>query len=81
MIKQIAADVYDAKAPMEICYGTVQSLSAFKIRRDQKKTVGKEYCIARYGTTTQSFEGREELMVIRMQGGQQWLILDRKGAL
>lgn len=81
MIKQIAAGVYDAKAPMEICYGTVQSLSPFKIRMDQKKVLGKEYFVVRYGTTTQSFEVGDELILIRMQGGQQWLIFDRKGAL
>ena len=81
MIKQIAACVYDAKAPMEICYGVVQSRSPFKVRLDQKKVLGKEYFIVRYGTTTQSFEVGEELILIRMHGGQQWLIFDRKGAL
>lgn len=81
MIKQIAAGVYDAKAPMEICYGTVQSLSPFKIRLDQKKVLDKEYFIVRHGVTSQSFEVGDELILIRMQGGQQWLIFDRKGAL
>lgn len=81
MIKQIAAGVYDAKAPMEICFGTVQSLSPFQIRLDQKKVLGKEYFIVRRGVTVQSFEVGDELILIRMQGGQQWLIFDRKGAL
>ena len=81
MIKQIAAGVYDASAPLEICYGVVQSRSPVKVRRDQKKVLGKEYFVVRYGTTTQSFEVGEELILIRMQGGQQWLIFDRTGAL
>lgn len=81
MMQQIAAGVYEAKCPMEICYGTVQSLSPFQVRLDQKKVLGKEYFVVRYGTTTQSFEVGETLILLRMQGGQQWLIFDRKGAL
>ena len=81
MIKQIAAGVYDVKMPAEICFGTVQSLSPFKIRIDQKKILDKEYFIVRYGVTVQSFEVGDTLILLRVQGGQQYLIYDRKGAL
>lgn len=81
MIKQIAAGVFEAKKPMEVCFGTVQSLSPFKIRIDQKNTLGKEYFIVRSGVTAQSFEVGDTLILLRVQGGQQYLIYDRKGAL
>lgn len=81
MIKQIAAGVFEAKKPVEVCFGTVQSLSPFKIRIDQKKILGKEYFIVRAGVTVQSFEVGDTLILLRVQGGQQYLIFDRKGAL
>lgn len=81
MIKQIAAGVFEAKKPMEVCFGTVQSLSPFKIRLDQKNTLGKEYFIVRAGVTAQSFEVGDTLILLRVQGGQQYLIYDRKGVL
>lgn len=81
MIKQIAAGVFEAKKPVEVCFGTVQSLSPFKIRIDQKKILGKEYFIVRAGVTAQSFEVGDTLILLRVQGGQQYLIYDRKGAL
>ena len=81
LIKQIAAGVYDAKRPVEICYGKVQSLSPFTVRLDQKKVLTKEDFIVPCGTTTESFDVGEALILLRMQGGQQYLIYDRKGAL
>lgn len=81
MIKQIAAGVFEAKKPVEVCFGTVQSRSPFKIRIDQEKNLGKEYFIVRSGVTVQSFEVGDTLILLRAQGGQQYLILDRKGAL
>lgn len=80
MIKQIAAGVFEAKKPVEVCFGTVQSRSPFKIRIDQKKILGKEYFIVRSGVTVQSFEVGDTLILLRVQGGQQYLIYDRKGA-
>ena len=81
LIKQIAAGVYEAEKPMEIGYGTVQSIRPFTVRLDQKRTFGKEKFIVRQGITAQSFRVGERLILIQVQGGQEWLILDRKGAL
>ena len=81
MIKQIAANVFDAKMPVEICFGTVQSTAPFKIRLDQKRTFGKERFIVGSSVLSKPFQVGEELILIRMQGGQKWLIIDRKGAL
>lgn len=81
MMKQIAAGVFEAQKPVEVCFGMVQSLSPFQVRLDQKKILGKEYFIVRAGVTAQSFEVGDTLILLRVQGGQQYLIYDRKGAL
>lgn len=81
MMKQIAAGVFEAQKPVEACFGTVQSRSPFQVRLDQKKILGKEYFIVRAGVTAQSFEVGDTLILLRVQGGQQYLIYDRKGAL
>ena len=58
MMKQIAAGVFEAKKPVEVCFGTVQSRSPFQVRLDQKKILGKEYFIVRYGVTVQDLLDR-----------------------
>lgn len=80
-LKQLASGVYDAKNPVEICFGTVESLSPFEVRISQSLVLGKAFFIVRQGVTVRSFEQGDELILLREQGGQKYLILDKKGAL
>lgn len=80
-IKQICAFERQASYPMEICYGTVISLEPFKIKLDQKKILSKTFFIAPKGVTVNSFEIGDILILFRQQGGQKYLIFDKKGEL
>lgn len=80
-IKRTALQAVDASKPVEICYGTVQSIEPFQIRLSQKLILGKEFFLVRSGMTKNSFETGDLLILFRLQGGQQYLIFDRKGAL
>ena len=81
IMKKVSINAIEATKPMEICYGTVQSKSPFQVRLSQKQILGKEYFIVKKGVTAQSFEEGDILILFRVQGGQQYLIYDRKGAL
>lgn len=80
-IKQICASERQVSYPMEICYGTVISLNPFKIKLDQKKILSKTFFIVRKGVTVNSFEVGDILILFRQQGGQKYLIFDKKGKL
>ncbi len=81
VMKKVALNAVETTKPVEICYGTVQSKSPFRVRLSQKQILEKESFIVKNGVTAQSFEEGDILILFRVQGGQQYLIYDRKGAL
>ncbi len=81
VIKLTALRAVETSKPVEICYGTVQSVNPFLVRLSQKLVLGKEYFIVRRGVTASSFKEGDLLILLRVQGGQQYLIYDEKGEL
>lgn len=81
VMKKVALNAVETTKPVEVCYGTVQSKNPFQVRLSQKQILGKGSFIVKNGDTTQSFEEGDILILFRIQGGQQYLIYDKKGAL
>ena len=80
-MKQIAENVFTAMRPADWCYGKVTSLSPFQVQIDQKLPLKKEFLAVRTGVSASSFKVGDKLILLRKQGGQEYLILDKKGAL
>lgn len=80
-MKQIAENVFTAMRPADWCYGKVISLSTFQVQIDQKLPLKKEFLAVRTGVSASSFKVGDKLILLRKQGGQEYLILDKKGAL
>ena len=80
-MKQIAKDVFDTLQPADWCYGEVISLDPFQVQIDQKLPLKKEFLAVRTGMSASSFKVGDRLILLRKQGGQEYLILDKKGAL
>ena len=80
-MKQIAENVFTAMRPADWCYGKVISLSPFQVQIDQKLPLKKEFLAVRTGVSASSFKVGDKLILLRKQGGQEFLILDKKGAL
>ena len=80
-MKQIAENVFTAMRPADWCYGKVISLSPFQVQIDQKLPLKKEFLAVRTGVSVSSFKVGDKLILLRKQGGQEYLILDKKGAL
>lgn len=81
LIKTIAVGAVEARKPVEICFGTVQAFAPFTVRLSQKLVLGKDFFIVRDGVTAQDFKVGDVLILVRMQGGQQYLIDGKKGGL
>lgn len=81
VFQQISANEREASLPVMICYGKVIALSPFRVQIDQKLVLTKEFFIAKSGVTASSFKVGDILILLRNKGGQQYLILDKKGAL
>lgn len=81
VFQQISANEREASLPVMICYGKVLSLSPFQVQVDQKLVLTKGFFIVKSGVTASSFKVGDILILLRNKGGQQYLILDKKGAL
>ena len=80
-MRQIAANERQAALPMTICFGKVIALSPFRVQVDQKLVLTKEFFIVKSGVSTSSFKVGDVLILFRNEGGQKYLIFDKKGAL
>ena len=80
-IRQIAANERQATLPMIICFGKVIALSPFRVQIDQKLVLTKEFFIVKSGVSASSFKVGDVLILFRNEGGQKYLIFDKKGAL
>ena len=74
-MKQIAENVFEARRPADWYYGKVISLSPFQVQ------IEKNFLAVRTGVSASSFKVGDKLILLRKQGGQEYLILDKKGAL
>lgn len=80
-MRQIAANECQAALPMTICFGKVIALSPFRVQVDQKLVLTKEFFIVKSGVSASSFKVGDVLILFRNEGGQKYLIFDKKGAL
>ena len=80
-MRQIAANERQAALPMTICFGKVVALSPFRVQIDQKLVLTKEFFIVKSGVSASSFKVGDVLILFRNEGGQKYLIFDKKGAL
>ena len=80
-MKQIAENVFEARRPADWYYGKVISLSPFQIQVDQKLVLTQEFFIVKSGVSASSFKVGDVLILFRNEGGQKYLIFDKKGAL
>ena len=80
-MRQIAANERQAALPMTICFVKVVALSPFRVQIDQKLVLTKEFFIVKSGVSASSFKVGDVLILFRNEGGQKYLIFDKKGAL
>ena len=80
-MRQIAANERQAALPMTICFGKVVALSPFRVQIDQTLVLTKEFFIVKSGVSASSFKVGDVLILFRNEGGQKYLIFDKKGAL
>ncbi len=82
-MRQIAANgVEQAALPMTICFGKVIALSPFRVQIDQKTCAHQGvFGIVKSGVSASSFKVGDVLILFRNEGGQKYLIFDKKGAL
>ena len=84
IIKTAAVDAVEATKPVNLIFGRVASVSPLSVRLDQQRTITANFLMRlNYGGATQegeavsvySFSVGDSVALLRMQGGQKYLIL------
>ena len=78
-MKQVALNAAEASKPMCLVFGTVTAKSPLKILLATQQELEKQYFLAL--APVPDFKVGDELVLLREQGGQRFLILGKKGAL
>ncbi|HBF9426555.1 TPA: DUF2577 domain-containing protein [Clostridioides difficile] len=78
IIKKAAMDAVETSNPMALAFGTIESISPLRVKIEQKLSIGEIFLIQTdtFKRYTDKKVG-DKVVLIRMQGGQQYLILDR----
>jgi hypothetical protein len=76
VLKQSAKETGNASCPVQICYGKVICLEPLKIQVDQKITLKKAQLVFTR-TAYNLLEMGVEYFLIRQQGGQKYIVLDK----
>lgn len=79
LIKQVAVEAVKAAKPAEVVFGKVKSVLPLQIMVDQKMTLGKNQLILTERAAKCELAAGDELILIRQQGGQKYIVSDRIG--
>ena len=76
LIKQAAIEAVAAGKPMQVVFGTVVSANPLKIKVESGLILDEDFFV-KTATAGGKLKKNDRVVLLRMQGGQQYLILDR----
>lgn len=79
IMKQVAVAAVEAGKPVSVLFGTVACLDPLEIQLAPQQSYTKEFFLAL--EPVPAFEEGDRLVLLRLQGGQQFLILGKEGNL
>ncbi|MGG4449659.1 DUF2577 domain-containing protein [Brevibacillus porteri] len=86
LIKQAATEAVDASNPVGVFFGTIKSTTPLEIDIDQRFVLTKEFIVLtegtkelRYGDTIlrPALKTGDRVVLLRIQGGQQYIVLEK----
>lgn len=78
-IKQAAVEAVNAQNPVQICFGTVTKTDPLTVAVDQKISLTEEFLILTKTVTEDALAADDEVILLRAQGGQKYVVIDRIG--
>ena len=75
-IKQAAVEAVEAANPCAVVYGTVKNTAPLTIAVDQKITLTSVF-LAVTQTAKDNINSGDKVVMVRVQGGQQYLVIDK----
>ena len=76
LIKKVALDAFHASKPTNICFGSVESVNPLSVRINQLIVLSSATLIPTSAVKDKLAVG-DEVILIRQQGGQKYIVLDK----
>lgn len=77
LIKATALKAVEASNPVNILFGTVINASPMEIEIHQKLKLTKEFLVMTETSIRTGLKKGDKVVLLRVQGGQQFVVLDR----
>lgn len=91
-VKRVSVDAVNSAKPVEVCFGKVMGASPLKIFVEQKLILGEAQLVlcrnvcdfftvidGKYVEVQNGLKAGETVVLLRQQGGQKYLVMDRVG--
>jgi hypothetical protein len=76
LIKKVSLDAFHASKPTTVCFGNVVSVNPLSVRINQLIVLSSATLI-QTSTVKDKLAVGDEVIMIRQQGGQKYLVLDK----
>jgi hypothetical protein len=77
LIKKTAISAVESRNPVNLLFGTVVNPNPIEIQIHQKLTLTKEFLIVTETAFQKGLIEGDRIVLLRMQGGHQFLVLDK----
>lgn len=81
IIKKAAVDAVESTKPVKICFGQVLSTSPLKVNVEQKMILSELQLLLAGQVAEKPLNRGDNIILLRQQGGQKYIILDRIGVV
>lgn len=81
IIKKAAIEAVEASKPVHVCFGEVIKKSPLTIKIEQRLELEEEFFVITETAKKASLTKGDSVLLLRMQGGQLYAILDKVGEL
>ncbi|WP_028988023.1 DUF2577 domain-containing protein [Thermicanus aegyptius] len=75
IIKQAALDALEAGQPVAVMFGAVTKTNPLEVNVDQRFTLSEDFLMQT--NTAKYLQAGDKVVLLRIQGGQKYLILDK----
>ncbi|WP_249281099.1 DUF2577 family protein [Paenibacillus sp. 7516] len=77
VIKKAAVAAVDAKAPVQVMYGTVTRTEPLEITVEQRLTLAEPFLMMPESAARKNWTVGDHVLLLRVQGGDSFVVLDR----
>lgn len=81
VIKKTSVEAVEATKPVNVFFGKVVSVSPLEINVEQKLILGRLQLIVAERLIKEQLKKNDEVILIRQQGGQKYVVIDRIGVI